>query len=127
MANDEARGDRWTVLAGWLRTVRSHTTGRLIAVVRLGDDPEDDAALVRAVEPVAQVVVLSGSDAARMDVARALFARPGRVRLEGDAWAAVAAAREAAGPGDRMVAVSGVSGILWDVMRTPLGAVRRSA
>jgi hypothetical protein len=131
MANDAARGDRWTVLSGWLRTVRAQTPGRLVAVVRLGagdgTDAAGDAALIAAVEPLAQVVVLTGADPDRLDAARARFARPGRVRVEPDDWAAVAAAREATGPGDRLVAVSGTAGVLWDAMRTPLGVARRTA
>lgn len=47
--------------------------------------------------------------------------------IELDELAAVEAARAAVGEGDVLIAVSSRTGILWEVMRTPLGAVRRSA
>ncbi len=129
MADGRERGEgRWAELPRVLDAARRGSLGRVVALVRVGDAAEEeDAALVREVDTVARLVVLTGASLERLEAARGLFARPGRVRIESDEHAAVDVARAAVGVGDVLLAVSSRSGVLWDVMRTPLGSARRSA
>jgi hypothetical protein len=127
MANGRAPGDQWDGVLALLEALRAKREGRVVAIVRVGDTSEHDRALVRLLEAEARMIVLTGASPDRLDEVRSRFARPGRVRVEESEDDAMTAARQAVGPGDVLVAVSSRCGVLWDAMRTPLGAVRRSA
>lgn len=82
MTDADVRGDRWRGLTGFLDALRSRSTGRAVAIVRLGSNQDEDAELVRLVESVSRVVVLTGATPERLDDVRSRFTRPGRVRIE---------------------------------------------
>lgn len=127
MADGRKRGDRWAEYSGLLDAARSGSLGRVVALLRVGEASNGDRELVRQIEAVARLVVLSGASVERLDEVRGMFSRPGRVRVETDEHVAIQVARSALGAGDVLLAVSSRAGLLWEVMRTPLGSVRRSA
>ncbi len=94
-------------LAEALATLREAGAGRIVCIASAGAHPEDLPALAEAAEAGADQVIATADEAldelavtAALDDLLAGFRRPGRVRIEPDRRAALAAAIELARPGD---------------------------